>query len=423
MAKSGRTLSIGQNMLWNSAGSIINLGCQWLITVVIVRIASGYDAAGIYSLAMSVYGIFAPVAQYRMYTYQISDTKNENTTGEYFAFRIITSAIALAACMAYALVTCSSEALFAIFLYGLYRSAALLIDVFHACDQRHDRMDYIGISLGIQGVVTLGLFVITFLFTNSLEAALGMVTVGILAIGLIFDLPKTLQFGKIKPRITIHKTRHLLVSCLPIVIGALACAAAVAIPKQFLFDSFGEASLGIYASVGAPVALIQTGVSYVYYPLIGHFSHYYATRNTKAFYQLLIKVTIAIALVGCLCALLLELFGAQLLTLVFGSDIAQYTYLLQPLIASAIISALMWFANDLLIALRNFSGNFIGSLVALGVALACFIPFVNLWGMNGVSFTLVASCTLSTATMIAFLVRQLNASNKNKKQQQDELCE
>ena len=40
-------LSMKRNMLWNSAGSFTNLLAQWLITVLVVRIASGYDAAGL----------------------------------------------------------------------------------------------------------------------------------------------------------------------------------------------------------------------------------------------------------------------------------------------------------------------------------------------------------------------------------------
>ena len=103
-------LSMKRNMLWNSAGSFTNLLAQWLITVLVVRIASGYDAAGLYSLAVSVYGIFAPVAQYRMYTYQISDTRHENTVGEYFTLRVITNGIALVACFGYALLTCPLSA-------------------------------------------------------------------------------------------------------------------------------------------------------------------------------------------------------------------------------------------------------------------------------------------------------------------------
>ena len=81
-----KPLSIKQNMLWNSFGSITYLACQWLITILVVRLSSGYEAAGTLSLAMSVYNIFAPFAIYRMYTYQVSDVKRENTVGSTLRF-------------------------------------------------------------------------------------------------------------------------------------------------------------------------------------------------------------------------------------------------------------------------------------------------------------------------------------------------
>ena len=53
-----KKLSIKANMLWNSIGSMTYLGCQWLVTIFVVRLSSGYDAAGLLSLAMAVVGIF-----------------------------------------------------------------------------------------------------------------------------------------------------------------------------------------------------------------------------------------------------------------------------------------------------------------------------------------------------------------------------
>ena len=45
-----KQLSVKQNMLWNTAGSMVYLVCQWLITVFVVRLSDGYDAAGVLSL-------------------------------------------------------------------------------------------------------------------------------------------------------------------------------------------------------------------------------------------------------------------------------------------------------------------------------------------------------------------------------------
>lgn len=403
-------LSMKRNMLWNSAGSFTNLLAQWLITVLVVRIASGYDAAGLYSLAVSVYGIFAPVAQYRMYTYQISDTHHENTVGEYFTLRVITNGIALVACFGYALLTCPLSAVPAIMLYGLFKSAALLIDVFHACDQRHYRMDYIGISLAMQGVSSLAIFALAFSLTQNLEITLALMSLALLVIGLVYDMPHSNGFEKLRLGITWRKTRYLLLKCLPIVIGALAMAAAVSAPRQYLFDAMGEATLGVYASVAAPVAIIQTGASYIYYPLIGYFADYYDRGEKRKLIGLLLRVTGGIALVGVACAVLLELFGAPILEMFFANNIGQYAYLLVPMIVSAMITAYVWFLNDLLIAVRDFRGNLIGSIVPLVVALACMVPFVQWWGMNGVSFTAIASYLAAAVSMGASFLACLKKS-------------
>ena len=47
-------LSVKANMIWNSIGSMTYLSCQWFTTIFVVRLSSGYDDAGLLSLAMSV---------------------------------------------------------------------------------------------------------------------------------------------------------------------------------------------------------------------------------------------------------------------------------------------------------------------------------------------------------------------------------
>ena len=62
-------LSVKANMIWNSIGSMTYLACQWFTTIFVVRLSSGYDDAGLLSLAMSVVGIFGTFANYKMGTY------------------------------------------------------------------------------------------------------------------------------------------------------------------------------------------------------------------------------------------------------------------------------------------------------------------------------------------------------------------
>lgn len=401
-----KQLSLKANMLWNSFGSLTNLVCQWLVTILIVRMGSGYEAAGTFSLAMSVYNIFAPIGQYRMYTYQVTDVDNENTTGEYLSFRFISNGVALFLCMAYAAATCDPSALNAIFLYAVYKSACLVLDVFHACDQRNHRMDYIGQSLALQGVASLLSFVAVFAYSGSLERAIVAMTLSVILIGIVYDWPRVRQFGPISLGITIPKVKHLVVRCFPIVLASIAAAAALSIPRQFLAAIYGDATLGIYAAAAAPVALIQTGASYIYNPLLGYFSERYAEKDRAGFTALLSKATTGILALGLACSLGVMVLGEPVLVLVYGSKMSGFGYLLIPLVILSLVTGYMWFINDLLMAIRNFRATFLGNIAALILSVAC-LPFILRFEMSGVTLACIVSSLGGTVFMIGSLLKQL----------------
>lgn len=400
-------LSLRQNMFWNAFGSLCNLGCQWLMTVVIVRLSDNFIDAGLFALAMSVYGIFLPIAQYRMYIYQISDTRGENTPGEYLVFRVITCTVALMLCIIYAAATCSLDAIAPIALYGLYKTANQIIDVLHASDQMYARMDYIGKSLCLQGLGAFACFVGMYAITKNLNLTLAAMALAVLLVGVFYDAPRTKKLVSVRPSITWKKVRFLALTCLPVVIGGIAFSAAPQLPKQFLFMLQGDSALGVYASVAAPIAVIQMGASYIYYPFLTYLTNYFERGNRKQFLGLILKSILAIAFLGVICALLLEWLAVPLLVLMYGESIASYAYLVQPLLASAIITGYTWFINDLLIALRNFGAVLISSILELAVALAASMPLIGSFGMNGVTFATIAACTAALLAMACSLVLQL----------------
>lgn len=397
-------LSIKQNMLWNSAGSLTYLGLQWLITILVVRLSSNYEAAGVLSLAMTVFNIFSPLAVYRMYTYQVSDIKRENSLGEYVSFRIATSAMALALCVIYALVTCPRSSFVAIFVYALFKIASLLIDVLHGEDQLNMRMDYIGKSLMLQGVGTFAAFCGIFVVTQSIELAIFGMFIATCIVGICFDLPRTVQFNPVKIGISPKKAIRLLTYCLPIVIAAIACAVVPSVPRQFLSSFDGEAALGIYASVAAPAAVIQMGASYIYNPMLSIFAEK-ADSDTQGFKTLFLKTLAGIVGIGVAGVAAYALFGPWLLRIIFGESIAPYSYLILPVAIMTAVSACLWFINDLLIALRKFNGVLLGNLAALVVALPLSFVLIGAYDMNGVSFTVITSYVVALAIMALSLVR------------------
>ena len=402
-------LSLKANVLWNSTGSMFYLGCQWLVTVLVVRLSSGFDDAGLLSLAMSVVGIFGTFANYKMGTYQISDIHHENTLAEYLAFRCVTLALSFLACLLYAIATCPLHAIFTVMLFYLYKSVGLLIDILHGTDQQHRRMDYIGKSFILQGMASIVSFTIVFYPTQNLNLAILAMTAGVLLVFTAFDMRKTRQFEPISLHITRKKIIFFLKTSLPAVIASVAASAIFTIPKQYLSLVSGDAALGIYSSVAAPALVVQMGAVYLYGPLLDIFPKHYFDGDIADFIKLLIRTVLSIIGTTIACWIVLLFAGEPLLVLLFGSEIVEHVYLLHPVLIATSATAFLWFFGDLLIALRNFKANLVGNIVALVAAIPLSIICVNIWGMNGVSFASIGACAagvLHLSIALGFAIRK-----------------
>ena len=405
-----RELSDKQNILYNAAGSLIYLGCQWLLTVLVVRLSDGLEYAGNLALAMSIANIFVPFAQYRMRTIQVSDVSHSFSAGDYLGFRFLTVVAALIGSMIYSYFTCASSALLSIFIYLLYKALELVIDVFHGLDQQNYRMDYVGISFALRGILSVTAFSFALIMNLSLEMALVIMTLVCIPVCLFFDIPKAQQFDTLRPIINKSTVFYFLkIGILPAA-SLFACSAAMTFPRQMLSSFFGTASLGIYASVASPIAIVQTGASYIYTPLIGRFAEHFSRGDNKSFISLFIKVSLTMLALVAALSLLFSTFGHYFLYLLYGGEVAEHTELLVPMLICSLFTVLLWFANDLLVAMRKVIESFIGNAAAALLALAFSFYFVPNFSMNGVSFTGILGYGLAFVFSLCFIIYTLKST-------------
>lgn len=397
-------LSVKRNLIWNSTGSFCYSLCQWVLTVLVVRLSSNYDAAGVLALGMSVSNISAPIALYKIRSYQVSDINKEVSAREYVGFRIVTTAAALLITFIYTLLTCEPNTYLAVLLYVVFRCGDTFIDVLHGVDQQNFRMDYCGRSMLARGLLFLVAFAVVFGLTASLELAILAMIAATFPI-IVYDFKKASSLDDVRPLIRRESVRKLAVECLPAVIGMVCCFAVATIARQYLALTWGEDALGIYASVCTPVVIIQACANYIYAPLLGIFARKYVEGRKQEFQLLLGKVSIAILAVFIVAAVLLAIFGEPLLAVVFGKSIVPYTYLLIPAIACSGVAAYIAFLSDLLIAVRQMRGNLIANVVAFLVSLPATWFCVNTWGMNGASFATIIAYGVGCALMGVYLIR------------------
>ena len=401
-------LSIQKNMLWNTAGSLVFLGCQWLMTVLVVRLSSGYDAAGSLAVAMAVSNIFAPIALYKVRSFQVSDVSGEYTSGEYVAFRVVSIFIALVITVPYMLLTCSPSDYAVVVAYLVFRVGEVFIDVLHGVDQRALRMDYCGKSMALRGVLFLAAFSVVLATTNSLllaVVAMAVVTYPVM----LLDWRWASSFESLSPRLDLSHALSLARKCFPAVVGLVCSYAVTTVARQYLGVVQGNDALGIYASVCTPVLIIQAGASYMYAPLLGPFARAFASGDRERFIKLLKRVCGGIAAI-CIAGIVgFYLLGELFLSIVFGADIASYAYLLYAALVCTSFTAFISFLNDLMIVMREMRSNMLGNVLSLIAIVPLMVVCVAWWGMNGVSIAITAAYAVGILVMLACVSRRLRA--------------
>lgn len=401
-----KELSIKQNMLWNMIGSAVGLGCQWAISILVVRLAPNLTTAGLYSLAMSVYGIFSPIAQFGMYTYLITDTDEKGSSGEYATLVCGTSLLACSLTIIYAAITCRPNSWLVIAAFSVYKGLAAIIDILHAVDQKEHRMDYVGISLALQGIISLVLFAGAYTITRSLTLSIVFMALGTLLIGVFYDLPRTRFLSPLHLGISPQKAKVILSSCLLIVVASVANGAFSSLPRQALSAVHGDTALGIYASIATPVAIIQVGSTYIYNPLIGYFAESYHAKDGKGFARLSLFTLFGIALIGVASLLISKKLAYPLLALLYGQDVASHSELMTALIASSVLLGVAGFLSNLLVAVRSLGIMVFGSVAALFVTGASSQLFIMHFGMDGATFSLIAGCITSILISLLGIIRK-----------------
>lgn len=398
-------LSTKANTLWNAMGCLFYLGCQWVTTLLVVVLSSNYDNSGVLAFAMSIGNMFAAVALYKIRTYQVSDTLNTYSANAYVGFRLVSVGIsAMLATFYLLLITKSMSMIVASLLYILFKADESFNDVFYGIEQKKRRMDYIGKSQVLRGFASLAGFAIPLAVTGNLYAAIIGMTACCMCVTVFYDRRNAMLFGFTKPGITRDQAKKLGRACLMPTIANLLATSIVSVVRQRYGIAYGEELLGIYASVATPAVLVQAAASYLYSPLIGLLAERKANGGTAPFRKLFGKILLM--LIACIAILVAacSIPGQLFLTAIYGSSIANHVWLLPYALIATGSVALQYYINDVLIILRNGTGQLIINIAALALASMLIGPLAAAFAMNGINLAIIGSCLAASLVGIGLVI-------------------
>lgn len=366
----------------------INLACQWLITVLVVRLSSDFTNSGLLTLAMSVTNVFYAIASYSLRTYQVSDVNNKYRDSIYVQVRIVTCAIAFLLCGIYCAALYQDERFFGIVLYMVFRVIEAFIDILQGFAQRAMRMDLAGKAMAIRGIGNVVVFAVVILLTDSFNLAIiGIILVSILVM-FFYDLGYSRYIADLRGKLDWPVIKKILIECLPMGVASALNTSIISIPRTLLDMVEGKEILGIYGALAVPTVIVQVAATYVFNPMLPVYATYYTEKKEKDFFKLFKKTMIAIVVLSIVALGAAALLEDILLPILLGEEIVPYIYMFIPMLVCTILNAIVWFQTSILVVIRDFKSYLWGTVAAVILTILIGYPFIEKFSMNGVNYTL-----------------------------------
>lgn len=394
-----------KNMLWNALGNIVYLGCQWLVTVLVTRLA-GYEDAGVLSLAMSISATFQSLALFGIRNYQISDINEKYSDSCYVGLRNLTCVSALVLCMLFSIANdYDTDTLMAILCFMVFRVSENYSDVLHGILQKNGKLYMAGQSFLIRGIATLVGFLIGFYFFGTLNGELATMAVLSVCVTVFIDFICAKKTSEFVAYDHIGKCFNLAAETLPLCIYIFLNSTIATVPKYILEKMSSEELLGIYSSIFAPALLVQAAAQYIYMPFIPKFAAMYNEGDIKGFKSLSNKIVLIILGIGILILAACIPFGKWALTLLFTESIEPYSGMLYLIIAGTFCTAISAFYQSLAVVLRVMRELVVSCISGIIVCCIVSVAAIDRFSADGASIGLIAG-TLLTAVILYICINQ-----------------
>jgi len=408
-------LSLRKNIIWNSSGSFVYLFFQWLVNYLVVLLL-GFEDAGLFSLAISITSVAFAFALYGVRGYQVSDIARKYSDKSYTITRLVTCLLAIVGVGIYLIINSYSVyTMLCISAYLIFKISEAYADVYHGIIQRGMRMDYIGKSFILRGVITNSLFIICALLTKDLFLAIAIQAISSFILIFFYDRNKAKEFQDNQNTTSKRLVLRLLIECLPLAAYVFLSNLIMSVPRISLESMQGSEVLGIYASIAIPAAIIQVVAGFIFSPVLTVFADHVDKKNFKLFHKLLFKILIYIAAFSSIAILGGIVFGHLGLVILFGDQISDYTYLFLPILYISSLTAFSWFIGLMLTVIREFKGLIVSSAIAVTICLVGSGPFITMFGINGTSLILILALIVQITIMsifMAFKMKKIKRSDR-----------
>lgn len=405
-------VSLRKNFTWTFIGNLVNAGSQWALIVILAKRTSP-EIVGQFAYALALTTPIMLFASLKLRSAQATDQLHEYSFGEYWSLRLLTTIFALVVIIALALANNSSQDVsWVIILVGASKAIESLIDIIYGLFQQHERMDLVGRSLILRGLLTVILAGAVLTSTTSIVAVASCLLITWSIVLLLCDIPNAKRILVLNedsfrciPKWSNPRLKKLAVLTLPLGASIAVGALYNNIPRYIIEHYLGSAALGIYSALAYFMLFGGMIFTALAQSIIPRLARYYAENENIRFRQLLHKLIGVGMTIGVFGIVVAFFFGDFFINLFYSSEYTKYSQILVLFMVANLIDFSFLAIASAINAMRLFRVQIVvSSLSALIMGPVCLFLVINV-GLEGAAISMITVKSIE-ALMYVFIYRR-----------------
>ncbi len=379
--------SLKKNIGASFVGNVVYAFSQWLLLIALVKMG-GERVLGVYALALAVVSPTFALSNMNLRAIQATDTREFVSFASYTQFRQLFSLIAILICVSVAagMYRNRLEICLAIICLAFYKFFESKSDLVHGYLQKREKMNLIAHSIMTRGISNVLVIAMVYYVTHNLIQALVVAIFKSWAVYFFVDARNyrrlDLKSNHENEECKVKSVSQLFIIAWPLGIVVFANTLNLNIPRYFIAEYYGEAMVGVFASISYFIVAGSTLVNAIGQSAVPRLAKY-SNTDFMAFRSLSRKIFLLIILVGMIGVWVAEFFGDFILHQVYTASIANYSSLFVQVMWAGLIIYASAAIGCSLTAVRDFKFQSVLAVLNMAVMLTSSWWLINNYGMLG----------------------------------------
>lgn len=386
-----------RNIIWNMIGSFLYALASMVLTIAVIQIVGGEEGAeagGIFTFAFTTFGqhMFM-VAYFGIRPFQITDTGNRYSFGDYLGLRLLTCAFALGVGMVYVGIKGYTFVKAAtVFLMVIYKVVDALADTYEAEFQRTGRLYLTGKSNAFRTILSVTVFLSVLAVTKDLVVSCGAAVAAQVTGLLIFDVLVIRELPEINWKSEKGKKWLLLKDNTLLFFSVILDFYIFSASKYAVENCMADKDMAVYGAIFMPTSVINLVAGFVIRPYLTKMAFSWEMNRTKQFKGLIGQLAAVIGILTVLAVGGAWFLGIPVLSILYSNISYALADCRMPLVFIIIGGALNAFMNLFyysLIIMKKQRFIFVGYGIVGVLAATVSTPMVGALGLLGGSASYV----------------------------------